>query len=462
MFEERVYLYGSHDRFNGKKFCLNDYVCWSAPVEDLSNWRCEGVIYRKTQDPMNWHGKYELFAPDVAKGPDGRYYLFYAFDFQSVIAVAVCDTPAGQYEFYGYVSSRNGTKLWNQAGDPFLFDPGVLVDDDGSVYLYSGFAPDYPMPAIVTGRKNHTFQGGYVIALEPDMLTVKEEPKLLFPRKGDAVGTGFEGHEFFEASSMRKVGDTYYFIYSSIRGHELCYATGKSPMGEFSYGGILVSNGDLSLDGRTEDKDAINYIGNNHGSIVCINGQWYVFYHRQTNRHQYSRQAMAEKIEIKEDGSIAQVEMTSCGLNGGPLRGMGRYEARIACYLKSADGAGRYPAYGGAIRFKNHPYFTQRGKDGEVDSIQYIANMKNGATAGFKYFKIRNLWEIAIRVRGTAMGVMQITTRPDQKPVAIIPLKCGKKFETFTADINVRDGVYALYFTFRGTGKLDFLSFLLK
>ena len=32
VFGDRVYVYGSHDRFNGETFCLNDYICWSAPV----------------------------------------------------------------------------------------------------------------------------------------------------------------------------------------------------------------------------------------------------------------------------------------------------------------------------------------------------------------------------------------------------------------------------------------------
>lgn len=99
VFGDRVYVYGSHDRFGAPMFCVGDYVCWSAPVDDLSDWRREGVIYRRSQDPRNRLGLRLLFAPDVARGPDGRYYLFYAFDFMSVIGVAVCDEPAGRYEF---------------------------------------------------------------------------------------------------------------------------------------------------------------------------------------------------------------------------------------------------------------------------------------------------------------------------------------------------------------------------
>ena len=51
VFGDRVYVYGSHDYFNGYVFCMGDYVCWSAPVDDLGNWRYEGVIYPKTADP---------------------------------------------------------------------------------------------------------------------------------------------------------------------------------------------------------------------------------------------------------------------------------------------------------------------------------------------------------------------------------------------------------------------------
>ena len=75
------------------------------------------------------------------------------------------------------------------------------------------------------------------------------------------------------------------------------------------------------------------YGGNNHGSMVQIGEKWYIFYHRQTNGTSFSRQAMAQEIQILPDGSIPQVEMTSCGLNGGPLVGKGTYPAHIACNL---------------------------------------------------------------------------------------------------------------------------------
>ncbi|WP_416148786.1 family 43 glycosylhydrolase [Salipaludibacillus sp. HK11] len=461
VFGDRLYIYGSHDRFNGKLFCMNDYVCWSAPVDDLSDWRYEGVIYRKKQDPINKLGLYQMFAPDVALGVDGRYYLYYTPAFQSVIGVAVCDTPAGKYEFYGYVSLPDGELLWNKSGDPLLFDPGVFVDDDGSVYLYSGFARKGGVPAFLTGWKKRTCEGGHVIQLASDMKTVIREPKLIFSKVDEATGTGFEGHEFFEASSLRKIGNTYYFIYSSINGHELCYATSKSPTGDFVYGGTIVSNGDLYINGYSSDKAAYNYIGNNHGSIVEIKNKWYVFYHRQTNRHHYSRQALAEPIQIEGDGYIPQVELTSCGLNNGPLCGEGEYEARIACHLMSKEGAGRYGTYFGNVTFKNHPYFTQTGKDREDNPNQYIANMREGAVAGFKYFLITDLQEIAVCVRGSASGYMLISNTLDSEPFAKIPIEPNKNDTYYSAEVNLEKGKQALYFTYKGSGKLDFMSFVL-
>ena len=128
VFGDRVYVYGSHDFYNGYVFCMGG--CWSAPVDDLGNWRYEGVIYPRNTDPLNKEGKMCLYAPDVTVGPDGRYYLYYVLDKVSVVSVAVCDSPAGKYEFYGYVHYEDGTRLGERPGDEPPFDPGVWTAGD--------------------------------------------------------------------------------------------------------------------------------------------------------------------------------------------------------------------------------------------------------------------------------------------------------------------------------------------
>ena len=172
---------------------------------------------------------------------------------------------------------------------------------------------------------------------------------------------------------MRKFGDTYYFIYSSLNSHELCYATSKSPTGGFSYGGILVSIGDIGLPGVTDVKHAKNYTGNTHGSLIEIGGKYYVFYHRHTNRKQSSRQACAEQIRF-ENGKFYQAELTSCGLNGGPLKGRGKYPAYIACNLYGRDGTMFYSMI--KHRRKESLYYPGRGRQGERTGSVYCQHVR--------------------------------------------------------------------------------------
>ena len=106
LFEGRVYVYGSHDTAGGGFFCLEDYVAWSAPEDDLGDWRYEGVIYRKDQDPSNPDGRLELFAPDVVRGPDGRYYLYYCLRMRREFGVAVSDSPAGHFAIFKNRTAR--------------------------------------------------------------------------------------------------------------------------------------------------------------------------------------------------------------------------------------------------------------------------------------------------------------------------------------------------------------------
>jgi hypothetical protein len=427
-------------------------------VEDLTDWRYEGVIYRKTQDP---DGKEHsimngMAAPDVCKGSDGRYYLYYFIGGNGLIAVAVCDTPAGKYKFMGHVKYADGIPI-GKKNEPLQFDPGIFVDEDGRIYLYSGFGLS-SNPLLLRGHRPSQ-HGPMCYELEKDMITVKHGPKYIGV-KGDkeSVGTPYEGHAFLEASSMRKFQGTYYFIYSSLLSHELCYAVSKSPTGGFSYGGTLVSNGDIGLGGRTKE-EAINYTGNTHGSLIEIGGKYYVFYHRQSNRKQFSRQACAEEIRFV-DGHFFQAEITSCGLNGGPLKGKGIYEARIACHLTSRKGARWYWAFKGPKGL--HPYFTQTGRDREEHPDQYIANIQEGSVAGFKYFKFTAVSHIAVAVRGKAKGYFQITTHLGGREIARIPVHVNGNRAVFEAPMEKLEGIKALYFTYHGIGKLDFISFKLN
>lgn len=440
VFGDRVYIYGSHDFYNGYVFCMGDYVCWSAPVDDLGSWRYEGVIYPKTSDPLNHDGKMCLYAPDVTVGPDGRYYLYYVLDHVSVVSVAVCDTPAGTYEFYGYVHYEDGTRLGEKPGDEPQFDPGVLTEGE-ETYLYTGFC--------ARGDKSRT--GAMVTVLGPDMLTIKKSPRRVAPGCEYSAGTGFEGHEFFEAPSIRKRNNTYYFIYSSIVMHELCYAVSDQPDGEFVYGGVIVSNCDLHIDTYKPADMPMAYGANNHGSMVQIGDNWYIFYHRHTNNTWYSRQGCAEKLTIWEDGSIEQAEITSCGLNGGPLRGKGEYPAYIACNLFTDKPS----VYVGAA---DCPRIMQDGRDGDEEP-GYIAHMTDSATAGFKYFQCKDIHEISIWVRGYGNGFFEVKTSWNGEVLANLPVQNSNVWEKYTVPVSIPDGIQAIYLTYRGSDAPSLRSF---
>ncbi len=449
VFNGRVYVYGSHDRFNGYVYCMNDYVCWSAPVEDLADWRYEGVIYKKTDDPMNADASMCLYAPDVTVGPDGRYYLYYVLDHLSIVAVAVCDTPAGKYEFYGHVHYIDGTRLGEREGDQPQFDPGVLTEGD-ITYLYTGFC----------GKGDKSRKGPMVTVLEPDMITIKEAPVFIAPSEPYSEGSGYEGHEFFEAPSIRKRGDTYYFVYSSVVFHELCYATSKYPTKGFVYGGVIVSNSDLHIDTYKPAEKPMFYGANNHGSIVEVNGKWYIFYHRHTNGTNFSRQACLEPITFMEDGSIPQAEMTSCGPNGGPLVGRGEYPAYLACNLFCKEES-LYTDWTASWMNNQFPKITQDGRDGD-EEIGYIANMKESATAGFKYFDCKGITKVKIKARGYASGDFEVKTSWNGEVLGRITVGFTNIWKEYSADIVIPDGIQALYFTYAGRGSASLGSFTLE
>ena len=465
VFGDRVYLYGSHDKEGGETFCMLDYTVYSAPVTDLKNWRKEGVIYRATQDP-DYNERQYMYAPDVVRGNDGRYYLYYCMSgpfghggYFGPIRVAVCDTPAGEFEYLGFVKNKNG----EPAQDFVCFDPGV-INDNGSIYLYSGTQypfeeePDFfeneehiqsemtmfnrSREVILDKAKCGSVMGPIVMELEDDMLTLKAPAKHLIPYA--VKGTSFEEHPFFEASSMRKVGDKYYFIYSSMQNHELCYATSDYPDRGFTFGGTIVSNGDVGFEGRKLE-DKLNMTGTTHGSIECINGEWYVFYHRLTHKSDYSRQACAQKIKFEEDGSIKQVEITSCGLNGGPLRAEGSYPAVICCNLTN----GHMPHGCNKIYTDCFPNVNNEGVD------RFISEISDGTLIGYKYFDIKDNKEFKIMYRGDAEGKLDIMTKPDGDVIGSFDITKCDTWTMCTAQAAFTCGETAIFLKFHGSGLFE-------
>lgn len=466
VFGDRVYVYGSHDKEGGHTFCMLDYVGYSAPVTDLTDWRYEGAIYRASQDPDYGQRNY-MYAPDVVQGNDGRYYLYYCMSgefgvggYHGPIQVAVCDTPAGEYEYLGCVHHADGRPML----DYVCFDPAVM-NDDGVIRLYYG--TQYPYEEEEDFLQNEDYirnememfnksreeilgaadsvMGPVMLVLEDDMVTVKEPAKHIIPYR--TKGTSFEEHPFFEGSSIRKVGNTYYFIYSSLQNHELCYATSQYPDREFTFGGTIVSNGDVGLNGRLT-KDRLNMTGTTHGSIENINGQWYVFYHRLTHKSDYSRQGCAERITIDEQGQIEQVPVTSCGLNQGPLVAQGTYPAVIACNLTN----GHMP-HGSNKRFEEHfPHVTNCGEERYIDEIQ------DGTWIGYKYFDFQGTTTLQLKVKAKSNGVIEVYQNMEEPSLAALSITQGEEWNLVSKEIPFAKGVHPLYLRYTGEDEMALME----
>ena len=389
--KQRVYIYGSHDNLK-TMYCGRDQVVWSAPVEDLSQWRYDGVILvvdknakgetfdsAKTADV--------LFAPDVTFTTDSTgkktYWLFPndQTGFRNSL-IAKSDRPNGPFEVCNW-NAEDPTKVDGIYG----FDPAVFVDDDGKIYGYWGFGHSYA--AQIDPATMCTVMPG--TQMVDGMVSGKDEPGIF---------------RFFEASSIRKIKDKYVFIYSRFTeegefglptsNYNLAYAYSDKPLGPWTYGGTII-------DGRAREKNEQGEViasavpdGNTHGSICEINGQWYVFYHRQTGTDEYARQAMVAPIEVKvQEGAGGKVEISEGEYNseGFALEGLDPLEchsAGIACWLTGPKPAihiwpnntffGSYVevGYGTESNF-DEPYDLKNNNN-------LVVNNTDGSIVGYKYF----------------------------------------------------------------------------
>lgn len=92
---------------------------------------------------------------------------------------------------------------------------------------------------------------------------------------------------------------------------------------------------------------------------------------------------------------------------------------------------------------------------------QHIANLRNGAQAGFKYFQLGEANKLAVKTRGDG-GKFVVSIQPEGTPCGEINFEKSISWqESGFADVTLPQGVHALYFTYHGDGSVDFMSFTL-
>lgn len=403
VFGNRVYVYGSHDNAGSDKFCDFVLKCWSASIDDLNKWVCHGDIFhtradRDHESDTDWTNDANyLYAPDVVEN-NGKYYL-YAYIINSVGCVAVSDKPEGPFKL---LSKYKYTIPNDICCNGWFIDPGVLVDDDGRTYIYCGFERSFM--AEINSKNMYEIIDGSCI-------------EHIIPAECTANG-GFHEKEslFFEACSPRKIGSTYYLIYSPKQGSRLAYATSDKPTGPFEYRGYIIDNG----------KEYPG--GNNHGSVICINGQWYIFYHRMTNGTIMSRRGCVERIKILPDGTIPAVEMTSLGFE----KTLDPYRitfADIACVLK-----------GGALVTEKNVF------------ERLVTNIIDGSVLGYKYFDFGDdfgskTMDFSAMINGCGCDCILHILIDGENGDEIGTVKIGHDSGVISATVKKVTGVHSIFFT---------------
>ena len=410
----RVYIIGSHDvRFTS--YCGPDIRAWSAPVEDLSSWRDEGAIFTYPIDEQ-WD---VMYAPDLVevkrKNGAKEYYLYpHSRGPRREAMVAKGNRPDGPFTPINMNEDGKSTVPGSIMG----FDPSVYIE-----YVTDPTDPDYEIGFRAYGYWG--FQRSLAAELDQStMYSLRPGTEIIdyfipsSSRYGvirDPEGTKYPSvypdedlgrFNFFEAASIRKIGNKFVWVYSGYSGPDyglsstnsaLRYAYGDSPLGPWKSGGVLVDSRAVVLgeDGTTLQT---TYAGHNtHGSIELINDQWFAFYHRAPRGFGNARQPMVAPVKIEWDEALVSeggkvtiraydpysddntwtakdnrgneytgAEVTSEGFHIYGLDPYQYYSAGYASYLSDIG--------------------LQQDTWDIWDNSMPITNMKNGDIVGYKYF----------------------------------------------------------------------------
>lgn len=385
----RAYIIGSHDT-HYTQYCGNDVRMWSAPVEDLTQWRDEGPLFTYFVN-----GQWDtMFAPDLVEVVDkttGKktYWLYpHSRGWQRVPMVCKSDRPNGP--FVPVNLTADGTKCL----------PGSMIDFDPSVFIEP-----------VTNKKDPDYAVGYrayvYYGFQRSSAFELDQQTMYLKREGREVLNGFipDDMKFFEASSIRRVGNKYVMIYSGFSGPEyglgisnstLRYAYGDTPLGPWTAGGVLVDSRGVVVNEDGSRLITTNAGHNTHGSLQEINGQWYVFYHRPPRGFGYARQAMVAPVNITWDKRPVS--------KGGKVRITGETIARAndgTEYTGAEVTSEGFQIYGlppyqyysaGIACFMTDQQWLQDNFDVWNNSMD-LTGITNKGIIGFKYFGFGGLTE---------------------------------------------------------------------
>ena len=405
VFNGKVYIYPSHDIPSPVKhlkewFCMADYHVFTST--NLTHWTDLGVILSQNEIPWVQPDSYSMWAPECVYKNE-KYYFYFPSTPKGEgrrgfnIGVATADNPEGPF-------TPEAEPIKGISG----IDPCVLVDTDGEAYIYW------------SGR------GMSVAKLKPNMKELASEPIQV-----QGLPEGFK-----EGPYVFKRNGKYYFTFPWVQDktENLAYAMGDSPMGPFTFKGIIMDESPVGC-------------WTNHHSITEYNGQWYLFYHHNDYSPNFdkNRSVRIDSLFFNTDGTIKKVKPT--------LRGVGMTDARSKIQLD------RYSAispYGVSIDYLD-PTDTFQGWQilfHRTDTWAVYNNVDFG-TAPVKRLKAR--------VRSEKGGTITLQTIGDKGvTIAVLSVKpTGQWAEISTSVRNAPKGVQSLKTILTGEHPVavDWISF---
>ncbi|RZK31546.1 MAG: alpha-N-arabinofuranosidase [Hymenobacter sp.] len=300
IFDGKIYLYPSHDietgmpeNDKGDHFAMRDYHILS--LDSVGGKVTDHGVGLDIKN-IPWAGR-QLWAPDAAF-KNGTYYLYFPVkDKQDVFRLGVATSTSPGGPFKAEPQPIKGS---------YSIDPAVFTDSDGQAYVYFGGLWGGQLQRWATGTYNPNAPekkpDGAVPAISPRVARLTPDMKefagsvkevVILDSLGKPLLASDTKRRFFEGGWLHKYQGKYYFSYSTGDTHLLVYAESTSPLGPFTYKGVVMQ----PVQGWTT-----------HHSIVEFKGKWYIFYHdTQLSGKTWLRNVKVTELKRRPDGSIIPI-----------------------------------------------------------------------------------------------------------------------------------------------------------
>ena len=439
----RVYVYMTADQFeydqNGN-IIDNTYskinslhVISSA---DLVNWTDHGFIpVAGPNGVAKWANN--SWAPAIAyKQIDGqdKFFLYFC-NGGGGIGVLEGDSPVGPFtDPLGHAlidGSTPGTQ-----GVPWIFDPAVMVDDDGTGYLVFG-------GGIPAGQDLNP-KSARIVRLGDDMISLDCEPVMI------------DAPCMFEDGGIHKANGKYYYTYcsnfsgnhSAVEGYPgygiICYMVSDDPLGPYEYCGEILQN----------PSTYFGVGGNNHHAIFNFKGTSYIVYHAQTLGQAMGiekgyRSTHINEVEYYADGRIVPIQADREGIS--QLETMSPYQLT----------AGETIAWQAGIKVEA---CDQPGQGLSEVNNRAVTDIQNGdwiAVAGLD-FGDKGAASFTASIAAQAGGAVELRVdSPDGTVVGTLTVPAGDgTYQTLTCDVTGLTGVHNLFLVFTGDDQAENLMSL--